>query len=74
MKGFASDLKDGFLMPSLTVKERAIALYFIFSFCMLFAGDDSPVWLVALAVLNFANAARLTRRIEFQEINEYQED
>ncbi|MDR1584976.1 MAG: hypothetical protein LBS07_02215 [Prevotellaceae bacterium] len=52
----------------LNLKQKAIVVYFIFSFCLLCVGDETPVWIVALVVLNFANAARLIRKVPLPEI------
>jgi len=67
MKEFVKELGNDLYMPSLTMKERAIVWYFIISFCLIFIGDDSPLWLIAVVVLNFANAARLVKKIEFED-------
>ena len=53
-------------------KRRIIELYFALSFCALSIGDDSPIWAVALVVLNFANAARIVRK-EYKWFEESEE-
>jgi len=55
-------------MSSLTMRQRLIVWYFIVSFCLLFIGDGSPVWVIVAVVANFVNAARLARSIEFKEV------
>lgn len=59
MKEVINELK----MSGLTFKQKAIVWYFIISFCSLCITDDSPIWAIALVVLNFANAARLIRKV-----------
>jgi hypothetical protein len=54
-------------MPNLTWKQRLIVWYFVISLCSLCITDDSPLWAIALVVLNFANAARLVRKIPLPE-------
>jgi hypothetical protein len=53
---------------SLTLKQKAIVAYFLFSFCSLCISDDTPILIVILIVLNFANAARLVRKVPLPEI------
>lgn len=55
-------------MPCLTGKQRLIVWYFALSFCSLCIGDDSPLWAIALVVLNFANAVRLIKKVPLPEI------
>jgi len=54
-------------MPNLTRKHRLIVLYFALSFCSLCITDETPLWIVILIVLNFANAARLIKRVQLQK-------
>lgn len=56
-------------MPWLTWKHRLIVWYFTLSFCSLCIGDESPLWAIALVVLNFANAARLIRKVPLPDID-----
>lgn len=65
MKDFINELR----MPGLTWKQRAIVWYFVISLCMLCITDDSPLWAIAFVVLNFANAARLVRKVPLPEID-----
>ena len=44
-------------------KRRLVGLYFCVSFFALCIGDESPLWVIALVVVNFANAARLVGKI-----------
>ena len=52
-----------FRLQGLTLKQKAIVFYFCISLCMLCVGDETPLWMIALIVLNFANAARLLRNV-----------
>jgi len=54
-------------MPWLTWKQRLIVWYFTLSFCSLCIGDESPLWAIILVVLNFANSARLIRKVPLPE-------
>ena len=48
----------------LTWKQRAVVAYFFASFCLvIMMGDDSPLWFIFAAVLNFGNAVRLVKRV-----------
>lgn len=57
------DLIKEITMPDLTRKQRIIVWYFSVSFSLLCITDDSPIWMIVFVVLNFANAARLLRKI-----------
>ncbi|MDR1881779.1 MAG: hypothetical protein LBR26_03235 [Prevotella sp.] len=57
------ELIKEFKLPGLTWKQKAIACYFLLSLCMLCITDDSPLWAIILVVLNFANAARLVKKV-----------
>lgn len=57
------DMWKELAMPGLTWKQKAIVWYFVISFCSLCITDDSPLWAIAIVVLNFANAARLIKKI-----------
>lgn len=54
-------------------KKLLIALYFIFSFALLSIEPTHPSWLVELwvpfALSNLANAARLSIRLQKQELH-----
>jgi hypothetical protein len=52
----------------LNLKQKMIVAYFIFSFCFLCVGYETPEWVVALIVLNLANAVRLVKKIPISEI------
>ena len=58
---------NGFKMPELTWKQKAIVWYFGLSFCLLGISDESPLWLIVAMMLNFANAVRLARKVPFPE-------
>lgn len=51
------------MMPWLTFKQKAIVWYFGISFCLIASVVDAPIWVFAILVLNFANAARLIKKI-----------
>jgi hypothetical protein len=65
MKSIINELK----MPGLTWKQKLIVWYFVISLCLLCITDDSPLWAIAFVVLNFANAARLIRKVPLPENN-----
>lgn len=48
---------------SLSAKQKFYVWYFCLSFCFLCITDDSPVWAIAVVILNFANAARLIKKV-----------
>ena len=48
---------------SLTTKQKFYVWYFCLSFCFLCITDDSPIWAIIVVVLNFANAARLIKKV-----------
>lgn len=48
---------------SLTAKQKFYVWYFCFSFCFLCITDSSPIWAIIAAVLNFANAVRLIKKV-----------
>jgi hypothetical protein len=50
-------------MPNLTWKQRLIVWYFALSFCSLCVSSETPLWILLVIVLNFANAARLVRKV-----------
>jgi len=57
---FGDDFKE---YLSLSARQKFYVWYFCLSLCFLCITDDSPVWAIAAVVLNFANAARLLRRV-----------
>lgn len=59
MKEIVRDLK----MKGLTSKQRLTVWYFALSLCSLCVSDETPLWIVVFLVLNFANAARLVRKV-----------
>lgn len=48
-------------MPDLTRRQRWGGWYMCISIAMLGVGDDAPLWVIILVVLNFANAARVLK-------------
>lgn len=57
---FGDEFKEHF---SLTARQKVYVWYFCLSFCSLCITDDSPVWAIAVVILNFANAARLIKKV-----------
>lgn len=57
---FGDEFKEYF---SLTTRQKFYVWYFCLSLCFLCVTDDSPVWAIILVVLNFANAARLIKKV-----------
>lgn len=50
-------------LSGLTLKQKAIVWYFIFSLCLLVSTVEAPIWFLLLEVANFANAARLVKKV-----------
>lgn len=48
---------------SLSTKHKFYVWYFCLSMSFLCITDDSPIWAIAVVVLNFANAARLIKKV-----------
>lgn len=57
---FGDDFKE---YLSLSARQKFYVWYFCLSLCFLCITDDSPLWAIVVVVLNFANAARLLRRV-----------
>lgn len=51
----------------LSKKHKIYALYFVISLTLFFS-CVAPLWAVGLLALNFANAARLTNQIPFENL------
>ena len=49
-------------LSGLTLKQKAIV-----SFCLLASTAEAPFWFLFLEVANFANAARLIKRVPLPE-------
>ena len=62
-----NELIKEFKMPWLTAKQKVYVWYFVLSLMSLCVSDDTPLWLLAVIVLNFANAARLVRKVPMPE-------
>ena len=62
------ELINELMMLGLTLKQKMIVWYFTVSFCSICITDDSPIWIIALVVLNFANAARLIKKVPLPDI------
>lgn len=54
-------------LSGLTIKQKAIVWYFTISFCLLASTAEAPLWFLFLEVANFANAARLIKRVPLPE-------
>jgi hypothetical protein len=65
MKEIVKEIMSPF--KGLTVKQKAIVIYFLFSFFSLCVSDEASILIVALVVLNFANAARLVKKVPLPE-------
>lgn len=50
-------------LSGLTLKQKAIVWYFVISFCLLASTAEAPFWFLFLEVANFANAARIIKRV-----------
>ena len=48
---------------SLTLRDKAIIIYFAMSICSLCVSDDTDLFIIVLIIANFANATRLLRTI-----------
>ena len=57
------DMWKELTMPGLTWKQKAIVWYFAISFCLLASVVDAPIWGLTILVVNFANAARLIKKV-----------
>lgn len=57
---FGDEFKEYF---SLTTKQKFYVWYFSLSFFFLCVTDDNPIWVIIVVVLNFANAARLIKKV-----------
>lgn len=57
---FGDEFREYF---SLTARQKFYVWYFCLSLCFLCITDDSPIWAIIVVVLNFANAARLIKKV-----------
>jgi hypothetical protein len=57
-------------LSRLNNKQKAIVVYFVISFCLIGSIAESPIWFLILLVLNFANAARLVRKVPLPDIED----
>lgn len=55
------ELLKVFAMPGMSWRQKVSVWYFTVSLCALCVTDGSPLWVVAVIVLNFANAARVIK-------------
>ena len=54
-------------LSGLTLKTEGDIWYFAISFCLLASTAEAPFWFLFLEVANFANAARLIKRVPLPE-------
>ncbi|KAA6303179.1 MAG: hypothetical protein EZS26_000782 [Candidatus Ordinivivax streblomastigis] len=59
-----------FGLQGLTLKQKAIVIYFLISFCLIGSVVEAPAWGLILLVLNFANSARLLKQVPLPELDE----
>lgn len=64
------DMWKELTMPGLTWKQKAIVWYFAVSFCLLASVVDAPIWGLTILVVNFANAARLIKKVPILDDND----
>ena len=64
------DFIEGVTMPGLTWKQKATVWYFVVSLCLLGSVAEAPIWFLIVLVLNFANAARLIRKVPITDPEE----
>lgn len=57
------DILKEFTMPGLTCKQKAIVWYFGISFCLITSVADASIGVLVILVLNFANSARLIKKV-----------
>lgn len=57
---FGDDIKEYF---SLSAKQKFYVWYFCLSFLLLCITDENPIWVIVVVALNFANAARLIKKV-----------
>lgn len=57
-----------FGLQDLTFKQGLIVAYFTISLCLLFIGDETPIWVIMIIVLNFANASRLVQKVPLKDV------
>ncbi len=63
MKEIINELR----LQGLTLKQKAIVWYFAISLCLLGSIAEAPYWFLVVLVVNFANAARLVRKVPLPE-------
>ena len=52
-----------FRIDSGALKQKAIVWYFVIPFCLFASTAEAPFWFLFLGVANFANAARVIKRV-----------
>ena len=56
-------------MRNLTIKHKVYIAYFALAWPLLAINDDTPLWAIALVVLNFINAGRLIMQVPIKAVN-----
>ena len=55
-------------LQGLTKKHKIFVAYFVVSLCLIGSIAEAPAWVLFLLVLNFANAARLLKKVPLPEM------
>ncbi len=55
------------LFNGLTLKQKAIVIYFGFSLSLLCITEEAPLWFLGVELINFINAARLLNQVPVPE-------
>lgn len=50
-------------LPGLSTKHKVFVWYFVVSLCLLGSVVEAPFWFLVALVANFANAARLIKKV-----------
>lgn len=63
MKQFIKEI----CLSGLTLKQKLIVWYFTLSLFLVVSTVEAPLWFLILEVANFANAARLVKKVPLSE-------
>ena len=56
---------------TLTTRQKLYAAYFLLSFALVaMLADESPLWVLTVAALNFGNSARLVKRVPIDKLED----
>jgi hypothetical protein len=61
-------------LQGLNCKQKAIVAYFVISLCTLCVSDETPICVLILLVLNFANSARLIKKVPLPELEDNKQE